>query len=264
MTVKSWTIKVKGYLPIDDRMEERLRRVAAEIASLPESALEVDEDAGVITIDYAQVRDRFEKSHSALRVVKAGERIVVKPPWEDYEPQSGEIVIEIDPGEAFGSGLHESTVLCLRAIEKYAKPGFSVIDFGTGAGVLAIAAAMFGASKVAAIDAREPAACAARANIERNHVSERVEVVVADSLEPVDFAAELIVANIVPKTIIAHADEIFRKLASGGMLIASGITEKQSAGVVRGLASVGFEHFETLADGGWVALIMKKGGIRYG
>jgi len=240
-------------------MEERMRRLVADIASLPASALDIDEAAGVITIDYSQVRDRFEKSRSALRVVRAGEHIVVKPPWEKHEPQAGEVVIEIDPGEAFGSGLHESTGLCLRAIEKYVRPGFSVVDFGAGTGVLAIAAAMLGASRVVAIEAREASATVARANVERNGLAGRVEVVVADSLEPVDFSADLITANIIPKTILAHADELFVKLASGGILVASGITEKQSVETARGLASAGLDIIEELVENGWVALVTSKG-----
>ena len=258
MSQPTWTIRFEGYLPVDDRMEERLRRICADIDKLPASALHIDEAARLITIDCAQVKDWLKASQDAIRTVRAGEHIVVKPPWGDYKPQTGDVVLEIDPGMSFGSGLHESTRLCLQALEKHVKPGQVAVDFGTGTGILAIAAAKLGASHVTAIEANPEAVEVARGNVSRNGLESVIEVHHALSPDFVREPVELVTANITAETITAHIGAIARVLATGGLLIASGMTTLNSPDVERSLPDAGFGIVEKLTDGQWVALVAAR------
>lgn len=253
-----WTIRFKGYLPVDDRMEDRLKRVMAEIDRLPDSAMEVDEAAHVITIDYAQVRGWFEESRQRIGVIRVGQRTVVKPPWKEYEAKSGEIVLEIDPGIAFGSGLHESTVLCVEELERHVEPEHTVIDFGAGSGILAMTAAMLGAGRVAAIEADQESVEIARVNVIRNGLEKYVEVLLADSPLAAGHPVGLITANVVPPTLIARARELFDALAPGGTLIASGMTSKQVKEVEQAFLGAGLRAMDRPSRGQWTALVMRR------
>lgn len=258
MSQPTWTIRFEGYLPVDDRMEERLRRVCAEIDTLPASALHIDEAARLITIDYTQVKGLLEASREIVRTTRVGEHIVVKPPWDECEEQPGDVVIEIDPGTAFGSGLHESTRLCLRALEKYLTPGVIAVDFGTGSGILAIAAAKLGAARVTAIEANPEAVEVARANVMRNGLESVIEVHHALSPAFIGSPVDLVIANITAETITAHLDAIAEALNTGGLLIASGMTILNAPDVERLLPNAGFSMVEKLTDGQWVALMAIK------
>jgi len=258
MSQPTWTIRFEGYLPVDDRMEERLRRVCAEIDKLPASALHIDEAACLITIDYTQVKGLLEASREAVHTIRVGEHVIVKPPWDECEEQPGDVVIEIDPGTAFGSGLHESTRLCLRALEKHLKPGVSAVDFGTGSGILAIAAAKLGAARVIAFDADENSIETARANVQRNCLEDTIEVHHALSPAFIGSPVDLVIANITAETITAHLDAIAEALNTGGLLIASGMTILNAPGVEQSLPSAGFSMVEKLTDGQWVALMAIK------
>lgn len=254
----TWTIRFKGYLPVDDRMEERLQRICAEIQNLPGSAFHVNEEAKTITVDYGEVQGWLEESRRIIQTVRVGEAIVVKPPWEDYEPQPGDILLEVDPGSAFGSGLHESTRLCLRALERYVRPGNVAADFGTGSGILALAAAKLGASRVIAFDADPTAVEAARANVRRNGLTEIVEVRQADSPRHIGLQADLVTANITAEMIISYSEALARLLRGGGVLIAAGMTTTNAPEVERSLPHAGFDIVEKLIEGHWAALIATR------
>jgi len=258
MPEKPWTIRFEGYLPVDEGMAERLKRICADIEKIPTSAMEIDQEARVITIDCAQVKDWLKASQDAIRTVRAGEHVVVKPPWEDFEPQTGDLVLEIDPGTSFGSGLHESTRLCLQALERYAKPGQVVVDFGTGTGILAIAAAKLGVSHVTAIEANPEAVEVARANVKRNGLESVIEVHHALSPDFVCEPVDLVIANITAETITAHLPALVRVLTTGGLLVASGMTKLNSPDVERLLPDAGFGIVEKLIEGRWVALMAIK------
>jgi ribosomal protein L11 methyltransferase len=260
MTTNSWTIRVSGYLPIDDRMEDRIERLCAEIESLPASALQIDEEAGVLTIDYAQVRDHLQASRQTIHSVRVGDRMVVKPPWEDCRRSAEDLVLEIDPGAVFGSGLHESTRLCLLALETRLRRGCSVVDFGTGSGILAIAAAKLGAARVTAADADPDAIEVARANVRRNGVEQSVAVIETDSPLSIGLRADMVTANITAKTIMTLRDQLAYIVRDGGLLVASGMTHREDEGVSLSMGEVGFSVIDRLTEGQWVALVLVKSG----
>lgn len=248
---------VKCYLPVDDRLEERLLHIKAGIKELPKFGL--DAGIGEVTVRYAEDKDWSEAWKSFFHTVRVGKRIVIKPSWESYEPEPRDIVIELDPGMAFGTGNHPTTRLCLEALEKYMKPRKLAIDFGTGSGILAIAAAKLRASLVIAFDSDALAVKAARDNVIRNGVEESVEVHQADNFDFIDIKADIITANIVAEIIIENVEAIANALKTGGALITSGITTHKSIEVEQSLRNAGFDIAKTASEGEWVAIVAIKG-----
>lgn len=223
---------------------------------MPASAINVDEEARLVTIDYSQVRGWFEASRELVHITRAG-NVVVKPPWEQYESSTDEVVVEIDPGEAFGSGLHETTQVCLKTLQEHLVAGQSVIDFGTGSGVLAIAAAKLGASKVTALDINPNSVEVALANVVRNGIDGVVEVFHADDL-PANLSADLVVANVTRVTILSHSRALTDLTRAGGKLIVSGFTTAQAAEMEDCLCKEGFSIDSNMQQGDWLAIIAIK------
>jgi len=253
-------IIVKGFLPVDDRLEDRLLSIKAGIADLPKFGLEIG--SGEITITYADDQDWAEAWKQFFHTTRIGHRIVIKPTWDEHkDPQPHDIVIELDPGMAFGTGTHPTTQLCLRALEKYVRERKVVVDFGTGSGILAIAAAKLKASLVIAFDSDELAVKAARENVVRNKADHAVEVHRTEGLYFIgDASADLVTANIISETIVANAEQIARILKTGGVLIASGITTAKSLYVEQSLRNAGFDIADLPFEGEWVALVAIKAG----
>jgi ribosomal protein L11 methyltransferase len=255
VSLDGWTIRFTGYLPVDDRMATRLARVCAELERLPDSAFEVNEEARLITVDYAQASALLGWSGPARGAIRVADRIVVVPPGEGSPPEPDDILLAIDPGAVFGSGLHESTCLCLRALERHAKAGSTAVDFGTGSGILAIAAGKLGLARVIAVDADPEAVAIAAENVRRNQVAEIVEVRLAASLESVSSPVDLVIANLTGALLAEHLGSIARVLGSAGVLIASGMTDHDVGEVTQTLPHDGFRIIEELREGRWVALV---------
>jgi len=191
-----------------------------------------------------------------FKPTKVGERFVVKPSWEDYEASDGELVIEMDPGMAFGSGLHETTTLCIKALEK--ESAASVLDVGTGTGILAIAAAMLGAERCLGIDIDADAVRIAKENVERNGLADRIEIREGDLMEDVGFRADIIVANLMADLVIRLAPAAAEHLESDGMFISSGILDVKEEVVADAVKAAGFEIKAVLHDGEWCAIVAEK------
>lgn len=251
-------LAVTCYLPVDDQLEQRLLLIRSGIRELPDLGIDVGE--GDITVKYAEEQDWTEAWKAFYHVTRPGRKIVIKPPWEDYTPQQGERVIEMEPGMAFGTGLHATTRLCLIALEEYMKPRYRVVDFGTGSGILAIAEAMLGASLVIAFDVDETAVKIARENVVANQADDRVEVHQANNLRFVGQGIDLMTANLVAQTIIENADVMAGVFRTGGVLIASGIIEERLMEVEQALRNNGFDIAETSAEDEWRAIVARRAG----
>lgn len=185
------------------------------------------------------------------------ESVVIKPSWEEYEKQGSEIVIELDPGMAFGTGTHETTRLCSQLLEKYVKKGDSVIDVGCGTGILSIIALKLGAGKVAAVDIDEVAVRVTRENCVINGVQDGISVskgVLAD-LEPEK--ADVMVANIIADVIIGISSQVPGYLKKGGILLTSGIIRERKDEVIRTYTENGFEFVSVNEMGEWTAIVFK-------
>ena len=189
---------------------------------------------------------------------KVGERIVVKPGWEDYEPSEGELVIEMDPGMAFGSGLHETTSMCVKALEKYMPEDAKVLDVGTGTGILAMAAVLLGAESALGIDIDEEAVRVATENIRKNDLEGSIAVMKGDLMEGVDYRANVIVANLMADLVMMLSPAAAEQLGPGGIYITSGILDIKEDAVKEAIEAAGFDIIEVLADGEWRAITAVK------
>ena len=203
----------------------------------------------------AQWRD----SYLPLRV---GRRLVVKPSWHCWPPPDGslpasddDIIIELDPQMAFGTGHHPTTQLCLEALEDLVQPGCSVVDVGCGSGILGIAAAKLGASEVMAVDNDPIAIEIARENVAKNGVADCVSLAVAEGLRGVERRFDVIVANINTPVIVALSSSLAAHLAPGGAAAVAGIPTVRAPRVASALRQAGLWVEATRTMGAWVCLI---------
>ncbi len=202
-----------------------------------------------------------------FKPTKIGERIVVKPGWEEYTAGEGELVIEMDPGMAFGSGLHETTSMCIKGLEKalggeYGRSfcpedeeAVKVLDVGTGTGILSIAAALLGAEVCLGIDIDDEAVRVGSENVAHNGLSDRIRIAKGDLVEGIDFEADILVANLMADLVMKLAPAASEHLKAGGLFISSGILDIKEETVSKAVREAGFEILEILADGEWRAII---------
>ncbi|MDP9315350.1 MAG: 50S ribosomal protein L11 methyltransferase [Chloroflexota bacterium] len=274
-------VVVRTYLPLDEHAEEARARVAQGLW-----ALGMMRPVGELQVKQLEEEDWANawKAHYPIR--RIGERFVIVPSWLQYTSQAGDVVLNLDPGMAFGTGLHPTTQLCLLLLERYAVPGQRTLDLGCGSGILAIGAAKLGAQPVLAIDNDPIAVQATRENVERNAVGE-VVTTVEGSLGPgaelghwlgsdwatkqrrahptagpvafdPDAEFDLIVANILANVHVLLAPHLQRALKSGGTLVTSGIIADREADVADAFAAAGLAQIERLQEGDWVALTHRR------
>ena len=191
--------------------------------------------------------------------IKVGSRVVIVPAWEKYEPEDGEIPLIMDPGMAFGAGTHETTRLVMEQIEKYVTKDCSVLDVGTGSGILSISASLLGAGRVNAYDIDPTAVRIARENAEINGCR-NISVNVSDllsSVEPLEY--DLICANIVADIIIRMSPDLFRFAHEGTVFIASGILVERREEVLSAMEKTPFRLISSAEENGWCALVFRYG-----
>ncbi|WP_309721088.1 50S ribosomal protein L11 methyltransferase [Armatimonas sp.] len=234
---------VKGYLPVDERLEGSL--LALRTAAGRD-----------VTIRFVQEEDWANAWKQYFKPQRIGERIVVKPSWEAFSPKPDDLVVEMDPGMAFGTGLHATTRLCLRALEQHVKGGETIADVGTGSGILAIAAILLGAKSAICTDIDPLAVRIAWENIERNKMIGTVEAVEATLPPPGQF--DIVVANILPDVILGMADELIAATKPGGLLIVSGIIESRTEDVNAGLMGHGLKILAVETEGEWVGILARQ------
>ncbi|MGE5623907.1 MAG: 50S ribosomal protein L11 methyltransferase [Methanocella sp.] len=246
--------RVTGYWPAGPEVEKRLAELRRFLTELPgfglspgSATLEVRSRA---ESEWAEAWKRFYHAQSVGRVL-------ICPSWEECRPEPGMIVVDLDPGMAFGTGSHPTTALCLRALQDLVSSGEWVLDLGTGSGILAITAAKLGAEKTLAVDV-DPVACRVAAeNVTKNGVGDRVEVRQADAGEVLGQAegtVDLILANLVADLIVPLAPAFRRALATKGRLLVSGITDTRWPEVVEALGAAGLTVLRAHEQEGWVAL----------
>jgi ribosomal protein L11 methyltransferase len=189
---------------------------------------------------------------------KVGKSIVIKPTWEDYVPVDDEIVINIDPGMAFGTGTHETTQLCAIKLEEYIKPGDVVLDIGCGTGVLSLIAGKLKAKKVVAVDFDTLAVKIARENAELNDLGGMVEIREGNLLDVIDEKADVIVANILAAAIVELSGIIKPYLKENGIFISSGIIIDRLADVLNALEAENFKIVFVQQMGEWVGVVAQK------
>jgi ribosomal protein L11 methyltransferase len=204
-------------------------------------------------------KDWTEQWKKGYEIRKVGRRLVIVPSWKNYSPRPDEVVVTMDPGMAFGTGLHPTTRLCLIALEKYLKTGERVLDVGTGSGILSIAAVKSGAGHVTATDIDAPAVEIAKQNVIQNGVSDRVNLYTG-TLQELGLKikpANLILANILAYAIIKMLPDLKAKLLPGGHIIGSGILKEYAPDVEAAMKKEGLEIVESLQEEEWVSLVAR-------
>lgn len=274
-------VVVRTYIPLDQHAEEARARLAQGLW-----ALGMMRPVGELQVKQLEEEDWANawKAHYPIR--RIGERFVIVPSWLQYTPQPHDVVLNLDPGMAFGTGLHPTTQLCLLLLERYAAPSQWTLDLGCGSGILAIGAAKLGAQPVLAIDNDPIAVQATIENVERNDVAAVVRTVEGSlgpgaalghwlgndwatkqrqanptegsvAFEP-DAEFDLIVANILANVHVLLAPYLNRALKPGGYLVTSGIIADREADVTAAFAAAGLEPVERLQEGDWVALTHRR------
>lgn len=249
---------VKAYLPMDSsQLVDVLDELKEQLSHLTDYGLDIGK--GTIAVNDVHEDEWAHAWKKYYKPVIVSERMTIKPVWEEYEPKRpDEIIIEMDPGMAFGTGTHPTTILCLRALEKYLQPGDRVYDVGTGTAILSIAAVKLGAAHVLAMDLDEVAVRSAQANTELNGVHERITVRQNNLLDGVDEQVDVVVANILAEVIVRFTDDVYRVLKPGGVFIASGIIAAREADVKAAMEKSGLALVETIFIDDWVAIVAKK------
>lgn len=249
-------VVVKGYLPHDTDLYNKIEEICAKVADMGNYGLDA-KDSAVVLADVHE-EDWANNWKQYYKPTRVGVHIVIKPTWESYMPAGDDIVVELDPGMAFGTGTHESTMLCLELLESHMIPDSSIIDVGCGSGVLSIAAAKLGAKKVLALDVDPVAVRVASENAKLNCVEDIVEVRKNDLLDGFDVQVDIIIANIVADVIIRLLPQIPPRLKKPGLFIASGIIKERADDVKAAVESMGFT-IEDVADAGeWVAFVCRR------
>ncbi len=253
--------KITVFLDDDEEGHEKLKSIYVAIETIKIQAesgiFGENADLGPLDIestveDDSQWKDNWKEY---FKPKKVGKQIVVKPTWYDYDRQPEDLVIELDPGMAFGTGTHETTSLCLRLMEKYVNKGYKVLDVGCGSGILSIAGALLEAEQVLGIEIDPMAVDIARENIALNGVSEKASVQYGDLTEGIDFRAHVIVANLMADLIMALSRDVAKHLLPNGKYISSGILLEKKDQVVQCIEECGFHIVEILEDGMWCAIV---------
>lgn len=248
---------IKAYIPINSFLGETVEEIKDAINNL--ILFNIDIGKNSVTISEVNEEEWATAWKKYYNPVKISERFTIVPTWEDYTPvSSDELIIELDPGMAFGTGTHPTTVMCVQALERTVNEGDTCVDVGTGTGVLSIAAAMLGASKVTALDLDEVAVQSAVLNIKLNKVHEVVNVSQNNLLDGIEGPADIVVANILAEVILRFTDDVAKVVKPGGYFIASGIIQQKKQQVREAIEKVDFTIQETLVMEDWVAFIAKK------
>ena len=243
---------VRGYFNETESGEALLAYVKGKVQELIDMGIDVGE--GTISCQLVKEEDWANNWKKYYKPTKIGENITIKPVWEDYEPLENEMVIELDPGMAFGTGTHETTRMCILALEKYVKADTTVFDIGTGSGILVIAAAKMGAKHVLGVDLDPVAVNSAKENVALNNLN-NIEILEGNLMDLVEGKGDLIVANIIAEIITVLVDQVKDCLKKGGIFISSGIIKERESMVVEKLKSSGFAVKETIYDGEWVCIV---------
>ena len=249
---------VKGYLPESVDLIDKIEWIRQSVEMIPQYNL--DKGLGEVTTTEVYEEDWAHTWKKYYKPMKIGDRIVVKPTWESYISQEEEIIVELDPGMAFGTGTHETTMMCVQNLEKYVTPNSLVFDIGCGSGILSITAAKLGARKVVGIDLDEVAVKVSKKNVEDNHVTGQVEIKRGNLLDTLHERADIVVANIIADVIIILADDIKKFLKKDSVFIASGIILDKIDEVTAALKKNGLQILQIETMGEWTAIVSKPEG----
>lgn len=245
---------VKGYFSEEDAIDEIIKYIKDKLEEIKSLGIDIGE--GKVEAEKMFEEDWANNWKKYYKPSKVGEKIVVKPIWEDYEAKDGELVVELDPGMAFGTGEHETTRMCIQALEKHVKKDSTVFDVGCGSGILAIAAAKLGAKLAVGVDLDPVAVESAKENVEINKL-DNIEILHGNLIDVIDGKADIVVANIIAEVICILTEDVSRVIKPGGYFITSGIIHERVDMVTAKLKECGFEVETINKDGEWNCIIAR-------
>lgn len=266
-------VTLRTYVPLDEQAEETRQRVEQALWHLGQMR-----PIGVLQVRALEEEDWANAWKQYYAVQRIGTRTLIVPSWIEHTPQPNDIVLALDPGMAFGTGLHPTTRLCIILLERFVTAGVTTLDLGTGSGILALAAARLGAYPVLALDNDPIAVEAAHQNVLRNELGDRVTVALgslgagqrmghwlsgdfgedqraAPVSTPHELHFQLIAANLIAKVLIILAHDLTDSLRPRGILISSGIIIDREDEVALALAAAGLRQLERHREGEWVAFV---------
>ncbi len=245
---------IKAYYSPEVNMEEVMLKIHEGIENAKSFV-----DVGKAEVSSCIVNEQdWENSWKQYyKPVYLGKNIVIKPVWEEIEEKAGQIVVELDPGMAFGTGTHETTGMCLEIMEKMVKPGDNVLDIGTGSGILSIGAVKMGAEHCFAVDIDPMAVKIVGENSEINGVSDKITAVCGNLAEKVEGKYDLVVANIIADAIISLSPDVRQFMKDTAVYITSGIITFRLDDVKAKLEECGFEITEVVTKGDWAAVVCR-------
>ncbi len=247
-------VEVKAWYPEEDaaRILETLK---ARLPLLRDTL----KDPGTLKVTTAETEqtDWSENWKKYYKPFRAGKRLVIKPTWEKWEKREGDLVVEMDPGMAFGTGTHETTALCVEMIEEYYRGG-AFLDVGTGSGILAICAGLLGAEDITAVDIDPDAVQTARENVEKNGLKGRVDVREGDLIKGLSRSFDFAAANILAPIVCLLCAPLFDHLTGGSTFICSGILTEQEDTVQKALTDSGYLILEVRRRKDWVAFAARR------
>lgn len=274
------------YIEDYSALEDEIRQIA-RIDLIDEALLQKDREQGVVHVYIspednpkeaaAFLSERYTAEHIAHEIsfesceeedwlnnwkqyfhpIPVGNKLLIRPTWRGEYDAGGRVVLNLDPGLAFGTGTHETTRLCLEALERYIKDGMTVLDVGCGSGILAVAALLLGAGSAIGVDIDELAVKTARENAELNGVSSRFEALCGNLTDQVAGTYDIIFANIVADAILLLSEDISSFMEKDSVYIMSGIIDTRVPEVLHALENR-FDVIETLTENGWYCIAAKK------
>jgi ribosomal protein L11 methyltransferase len=247
-------VVIKGYYKKDDKFESYLEQIKVGVNKLPECGL--SKGLGSVSATLVKEEDWENNWKQYYKPIKIGEKIVIKPIWEEYNKKADEIIVELDPGMAFGTGTHETTRMCIKALEKHVSEDTVVFDIGTGSGILSVAAAKLGAKKTIGVDLDPVAVDSAKQNVSYNDLN-NIEILYGDLMEVVKGKANIVIANIMADIIMFLTERVKPFIEDGGYFISSGIILTKKDEVINKLTQCGFKIEEINIEGEWVCIVAK-------
>ncbi|MCT4621191.1 MAG: 50S ribosomal protein L11 methyltransferase [Marinisporobacter sp.] len=249
---------VKGYLPESEDLLDKIELIKQSVEKIPQYNL--DKGLGEVTTSEVYEEDWANAWKKYYKPKKIGDQVVIKPSWEEYTPSPDDIVVELDPGMAFGTGTHETTMMCIQNLEKYVKNTSTVFDIGCGSGILSIVAAKLGAKEVIGVDLDEVAVKASKQNVLDNGVDGTVTIKHGNLMDVINGQCDIVVANIIADVIIYLSDFIKDFMKENSVFIASGIILEKVDEVVHALEKNEMEIVEVRRQGEWAAIVSKAKG----
>ncbi|MEI7812841.1 MAG: 50S ribosomal protein L11 methyltransferase [Ignavibacteria bacterium] len=257
-----WTLDITGineeepYLKIFTAEDSSLNvaRIEALLRNLAEQNLISDFEISEEIIEERNWNEDWEKT---INVIEVSDKIVIKPTFRTYNAKEGQLVLTIDPKMSFGTGEHQTTKLMLQMVEKYVRPDFSVIDVGTGTGVLAIAAVKLGAKRAIAVDNDEWCYDNGIENCELNNVSGKVQILFGEVKDVSEKDFDLVIANINKNILMDIAEDLTGCLGKSGLLILSGLLDTDEDDIIKRYSALSLEVTDKKQMNEWISLVFR-------